>query len=176
MTNFRPFPPMETYAKLILLIKDNFYHKMNFLQRLETKSPRGLLGCDFGNLGMIFKICKILTHLPLLFFKSFHFWLFIIQNSLYTNFQKFPVKSQIFLHINLVPIMYEPWKLKKVTGNKFLFRVILERCGPGGAGRSCENLKTGPRKFTIFCPLTFFSTILDSKTTYKLKLGTSHSI
>ena len=56
---------------------------------------------------------------------------FFKKNSLYTNFefsQKFPVKSQIFLYIYLVPIMYEPWKLKKVTGSKFLFRVIPERC------------------------------------------------
>ena len=56
---------------------------------------------------------------------------FFKKNSLYTNFefsQKFPVKSQIFLYIYLVPNMYEPWKLKKVTGSKFLFRVIPERC------------------------------------------------
>ena len=51
--------------------------------------------------------------------------------SLFTNFeisQKLSVKSQIFLHIYLVPIMYEPWKLKKDTGNKNLFQVILEWC------------------------------------------------
>ena len=56
---------------------------------------------------------------------------FIKKKSLCTNFefsQKFPVKSQIFSHIYLVPIMYEPWKLKKVTGNKILFRVIPEQC------------------------------------------------
>ena len=46
--------------------------------------------------------------------------------------QKFPVKSQIFLHIYLIPFMYESWKLKKVTSNKILFRAILEQCGIGG--------------------------------------------
>ena len=33
-----------------------------------------------------------------------------------------------YIHIYLIPIMYEPWKLKKVTGNKILFRDILELC------------------------------------------------
>ena len=42
--------------------------------------------------------------------------------------QKFPVKSQIFLHIYLIPIMYESWKLKKVKSNKILFRASLEQC------------------------------------------------
>ena len=36
--------------------------------------------------------------------------------------------SQIFLHILIVPIMYECGKLKKVIGDKFLFPVILEQC------------------------------------------------
>ena len=42
--------------------------------------------------------------------------------------QKFPVKSQIFLHIYLIPIMYESWKLKKVKSNRILFPAILEQC------------------------------------------------
>ena len=42
--------------------------------------------------------------------------------------QKFPVKSQIFLHIYLIPIMYESWKLKKVKSNKILFQASLEQC------------------------------------------------
>ena len=43
--------------------------------------------------------------------------------------QKFPVKSQFFLHIYLIPIMYESWKLKKVKSNKILFPATLEQCG-----------------------------------------------
>ena len=43
-------------------------------------------------------------------------------------FQNLPVKSQIFLHIYIVPIMYECGKLKKVIRNKILFQVILEQC------------------------------------------------
>ena len=31
LTHFRPFPSRETYAKLILLKKGNFYHKIDFL-------------------------------------------------------------------------------------------------------------------------------------------------
>ena len=52
--------------------------------------------------------------------------------SLCTNFeifQKFSVKITIFLHILIVPIMYECRKLKKAIGNKILFPVILEQCG-----------------------------------------------
>ena len=37
------------------------------------------------------------------------------------------MKSQIFLHILIVPIMYEREKLKKVIGNKILFQFILEQ-------------------------------------------------
>ena len=51
--------------------------------------------------------------------------------SLCTNFeifQKFSVKIKIFLHILIVPIMYECGKLKKAIGNKILFPVILEQC------------------------------------------------
>ena len=51
--------------------------------------------------------------------------------SLCTNFeifQKFSVKIKIFLHILIVPIMYECRKLKKAIGNKILFPVILEQC------------------------------------------------
>ena len=43
-------------------------------------------------------------------------------------FQNLPVKSQILLHILIVPIMYECGKLKKTIGNKILFPVILEQC------------------------------------------------
>ena len=53
--------------------------------------------------------------------------------SLCTNFeifQKFSVKIKIFLHILIVPIMYECGKLKKAIGNKILFPVILEQCAP----------------------------------------------
>ena len=41
--------------------------------------------------------------------------------SLYTNFeifQKFSVKIKIFLHILIVPIMYESGKVKKIQSNK----------------------------------------------------------
>jgi hypothetical protein len=41
--------------------------------------------------------------------------------SLFKNFdffQKFPVEYQIFLHILIVPIIYECGKVKKVLGNK----------------------------------------------------------
>ena len=41
--------------------------------------------------------------------------------SICTNFdfsQKFPVKSQIFLHIKIVPIMYEYRKVTDALGNK----------------------------------------------------------
>ena len=54
LTNFRTFPHKETYAKLILLKKAIFHHKMNFLQQLETTSPIGLFGCIFVNLGIFF--------------------------------------------------------------------------------------------------------------------------
>jgi len=42
--------------------------------------------------------------------------------------QKFSVKSQIFLHIEIVPIRYEWGEVKKVPGNKILYRSILEQC------------------------------------------------
>ena len=38
------------------------------------------------------------------------------------------MKSQFFLDILIVPIMYECGKLKKAIGNKILFPVILEQC------------------------------------------------
>ena len=50
---------------------------------------------------------------------------------LFTNFkflQKFSVKSQIFVYIEIVPIMYEWGEVKKITGNKILLRSILEQC------------------------------------------------
>ena len=44
-----------------------------------------------------------------------------VEDSYFTYcFRKCPVKSQIFIHMYLVPIMYEAWELKKVTGNIFL--------------------------------------------------------
>ena len=135
--NFWPISSQRELCQVDSFEKVNFYHKIFLLQWLETKSPKGLLDCDFANLGFFFfKSCKILIYLLLCFFKSIYFCIHIIQNSskkisLCRNFefsQKFFVKSQIFLHIYLIPIMYEPWKLKKVTGNKFLFKIILEWC------------------------------------------------
>ena len=38
------------------------------------------------------------------------------------------MKSQIFLHIEIVPIRYEWGEVKKVPGNKILLRSILEQC------------------------------------------------
>ena len=72
--------------------------------------------------------------------------------SLCTNFeifQKFSVKIKIFLHILIVPIMYECRKLKKAIGNKILFPVILEQCDC--FGRSLlfwyNEIKTSIMKF-----------------------------
>ena len=56
---FEQFPPISSqrdYAKLILLKKCNFYHKINFLQHLETTSPIDLFGCNFANLGNFISI------------------------------------------------------------------------------------------------------------------------
>ena len=136
MTNFRPFPPRETYAKLILLKKCNFYHKIIFFQRLETTLPIGLFGCNFVNLGNFISIStkswyfssSILKINPFLhvyctkFIKNIYF---------FTNFefsQKFSVKSQNFLHIEIVPIMYEWGKVEKVPENKILYTSILKQC------------------------------------------------
>ena len=44
-----------------------------------------------------------------------------------SSFSKIP--REISNIIKLLTIMYEHWKLKKVTGNKILFPVILEWCG-----------------------------------------------
>ena len=104
------------------------------MQQLETKSSRGLLDSDFANFGFI--ISNPAKFWYLCFYKSIYFGICVIQNSskqisLCRNFefsQTFSVKSQIFLHIYLITIMYEPWKLKEVTGNRILFRVILELC------------------------------------------------
>ena len=117
-----------------LFWKANFYHKIFFSQQLETKSSRGLLDSDFANFGFI--ISNPAKFWYICFFKSIYFGICVIQNSskqisLCRNFEfskTFSVKSQIFLHIYLIPIMYEPWELKKVTGNRILFRVILELC------------------------------------------------
>ena len=38
------------------------------------------------------------------------------------------MKSQIFLHIEIVPIRYEWGEVKNVPGNKILLRYILEQC------------------------------------------------
>ena len=53
---------------------------------------------------------------------------FEISRANFEIFQKFSVKIKIFLHILIVPIMYECRKLKKAIGNKILFPVILEQC------------------------------------------------
>ena len=58
----------------------------------------------------------------------FEFWRKKMDTQNFEFSQKFPVKSRIFLHIYLIPIMYESWKLKKVKSNKILFRAILEQC------------------------------------------------
>ena len=42
----------------------------------------------------------------------------LIKLSLYTNFQKFSIKIKFFLHILIVPIMYDAGKVKKVMSNK----------------------------------------------------------
>ena len=103
----------KTYAKLILLKKRNIYHKANSWWQVVTKSPRGLFGIFF-----FFKSYKILIYC-----KSIHFCICIIQNSSknypYSQIsEKFPLKSQIFLHIYIVHIIYELGKVKKVQGNK----------------------------------------------------------
>ena len=73
-----------------------------------------------------FNSCKILIFLHVYstkFIKNIYF---------FTNFEfshKFSVKSQNFLHIEIVPIMYEWGKVEKVPGNKILYRSILEQCG-----------------------------------------------
>jgi len=38
-------------------------------------------------------------------------------------FQKFPAKYQVFLHIQIVPTMYECGKVKKVLGNKCVITI-----------------------------------------------------
>jgi hypothetical protein len=48
--------------------------------------------------------------------------------SLPTNFefsQKFPVKTQIFLHIEIVPNMYEKGEVKKVLENKVRITIVV---------------------------------------------------
>ena len=39
------------------------------------------------------------------------------------NFQIFPVKSQTFLHILTVPIMYQCGKVKKASGSKIAITI-----------------------------------------------------
>ena len=78
-----------------------------------------------------FQILKNYNIFYLLFLKIKQFWhvyytKFIRKFSLYTNFeisQKFSVKSQIFLHIYIVPIMHEWGKVKKVPGNKIAITI-----------------------------------------------------
>ena len=73
-----------------------------------------------------FQILKNSNIFHLFFLKIKQFWhvyytKFIRKFSLYTNFeisQKFSVKSQIFLHILIVPIMYKWEKVKKFLSNK----------------------------------------------------------
>ena len=136
MTNFRPILPRETYPKLILLIKAIFYHKINFLQWLETTSPIGLYGFIFANLEKKIQILQnpdifVSFILEINQFLHVYYTNFIKSIYLFTNFefsQQFLVKSQIFLHIEFVPIMYEWAKAKKVPGNKIWLRSILEHC------------------------------------------------
>ena len=75
------------------------------------------------------------------FIKIFHLF------SNFEFFQNFSVKSQIFFHIYIVPIMYEWGEVKKVQGNKILYRSILEQCAKWG---SVPILKT---KKTHFIPV-----------------------
>ena len=137
LTNFRTFPHKETYAKLILLKKAIFHHKMIFLQQLETTSPIVLLGCSFVNLGKKkFKSCKILLHFYLVFLKSIHFCLFILQNSwkffsFSQNLKFFKISqwNSIFsCKFKLSPLFMNEEKWKKCWVVYVCYRIIFEQC------------------------------------------------
>ena len=70
----------------------------------------------------------------------------------FTNFefsQKFSVKSQNFLHIEIVPIIYEWGKVEKFPGNKILYRFTLKQCvmvrGPNGTWLFLDCTSTAGR-------------------------------
>ena len=80
---------------------------------MVTKSPSSLFGCSFANPGIFFlQNLQNSNIFVSIVFKINPFFVFIIQNSLSTIFKfspKFPVISQIFLHIYVVPMNKEKW-------------------------------------------------------------------
>ena len=94
-----------------------------------ARRPFGLQFCKSWSIFL--KPCKILIYFTYFFFKSINCCMCIMQNSQNffppTNldfFQKFTVKNKIFLHIQIVPTLYE-WK--KSWAIKLVQRVILEQ-------------------------------------------------
>ena len=102
MTNFHTFPHRETYAKLILLRKKAiFYHKIFFLQQLETTSPIGLFGCSFANPQNFISISAKSWYICI-FYISIHFCMVIVQNS-----------TKIFAFLQILSFLKNsPWNLK----------------------------------------------------------------
>ena len=115
-----------TFAKLIFLKKRNFFAKSTLGCNWVLYVKKGLFGYIFETSEVILLNLKKFNNVfPIIFkFASIlHAYYKKSQEnfSLCTNFQNFQkssVKIKIFLHILIVPIMYESEKVKKVQGNK----------------------------------------------------------
>ena len=139
--------------------------------------PIDLFDCIFANLENF--ISKPVMFLSFILIINPFLHVYYIEFSknifIFTNFefsQKFSVKSQIFLYIEIVPIRFEWGEVKKVPGNKILLRSILEQCEVSRIHETKDEHKQRELIYTIkgpwsmqskwACPTWFIKTATDS--------------
>ena len=124
-------PSEFVWKKPLFIIKYFFATTRNNV----TNRPFWLYFCEFWK--KLFHSCKILLHLYLLFLKSIHFCMFIIQNSwqffsFSQNLKFFKISQWNLIFsckFKLSPLCVNEEKWKKCWVVYVCYRLILEQCG-----------------------------------------------